>query len=96
MRDGDPEAPLGVCESLVLAVVAVALGVREDHDPIGCEGRQRVLQGQRRLGLAGVAGSVDAGLLEPLDGLLLRGLRLGDRLVGIRYPERELGLVRRR
>ena len=75
VRDGDAEALLGVGEALVLAVVAVALGVREDHDAVGRERRERVLERDRGLGLAGVAGGVDAVLLEPLDGLLLRRSR---------------------
>src|SRR5215212_4041045 len=67
VRDGHAEARLGVREALVLAVVAVALGVREDDDPVGREGGQRVLERDRRLALAGLAGSGDALLLEPLD-----------------------------
>ena len=72
MRDGHAEALLGLLEALVLAVVAVARGMREDEDPVGRERGEGVLQRDRRLALAGVAGGVDAGLLEPLDGLLLR------------------------
>src|SRR5215218_6985603 len=96
MRDRDPEALLGVREALVLAVVAVGFGVREHDDPVRRERRQRILQRDRRLRFAGVAGGVDALLLEPLDGLLLGGLGLGDRLVGVGDPERELRPVRRR
>ena len=92
VRDGDAEALLGVREALVLAVVLLAR-VAEDHDPVGRERGQRVLDRQRRLALAGVAGGVDAVLLEPLDGLLLGDLGLVDRLVGVRDPERELRLV---
>jgi hypothetical protein len=66
VRDRDPEALLDVREALVLAVVAVALGMREHHDPVGGERRQRVLERDRGLGFAGVAGGVDALLLEPL------------------------------
>ena len=76
VRDRDAEAALGVGQALVLAVVAVALGMREDHDAVGGEGRQRVLDRDGGLALAGVAGGVDALLLEPLDGLLLGGLGL--------------------
>src|SRR5215208_2189634 len=76
VRDGHAEARLGVREALVLAVIPVALRVREDHDPVGREGRQRVLERDRRLALAGVAGRGDAVLLEALDGLGLRGLGL--------------------
>ena len=72
VRERDAEAALGVGQSVVLAVVAVALGVREDHDAVGGEGGQRVLDRDRGLALAGVAGGVDALLLEALDGLLLR------------------------
>src|SRR3954453_12856747 len=93
VRDQHAEARLRLRETLVLAVVAVALGVREDDDAIGREGGQGVLEGDGRIALAGVAGGVDALLQEALDGLLLRGLGLGDRLVGVRDPERQLGLV---
>src|SRR4051812_3201199 len=93
VRERDAEAALRVGQAFVLAVVAVALGMREDHDPVGVEGRQRVLDRDRGLALTGVAGGVDALFLEPLDGLLLRALGLPDRLVGVRDPERHLGLV---
>ena len=77
VRDRDPEPLAGLREAVVLAVVAVALGVREDEHAIGGEGGQRVLERDGRLALSGVADCVDAGLLEPLDRLLLRGVRLG-------------------
>ena len=35
MRDRDPEALLGLGEALVLAIVAVPFGMREDDDPVG-------------------------------------------------------------
>src|SRR3954453_19829861 len=80
VRERDAEAALGVGQAFVLAVVAVALGMREDHDAGGVEGRQRVLDRDRGLALAGFAGGVDALLLEPLDGFLLGVLGLPDRL----------------
>ena len=54
------EAALGVAEAVVLAVVAIALGVGEDEDAVGREGGQRVLDRDGGLGLARVAGRVDA------------------------------------
>src|SRR3954454_21261737 len=93
VRDGDAEAGLGVGQALVLAVVTVALRMGEDHDPVRGEGGQRVLDRERRLGLVGAPGGSDPLLLQPLDGLLLGGLGLADRLVGIRDPERDLRLA---
>ena len=90
---GMPKRSSASASAVVLAVVAVALGVGEDHDAVGLEGGQRVLDGDAGLALAGVAGGVDALLLEPLDGLLLRGVGLRDRVVGVRDPERDLGPV---
>src|SRR4051794_33315456 len=94
VRHRDAEAGLGIGQALVLAVVAVALGVREDDDAVGREGGQGVLDRERRLGLARVTGGVDPLLLESLDGLLLSGVGLADRLVRIGDPEGDLGLVR--
>ena len=91
MREGDAEALLGVREPVVLAVVAVALRMGEDDDAVGLERREGVLDRLGGLGLAGVAGGVDALLLEPLDGLLLRGVGLGDRVVVVGDPEGDLG-----
>src|SRR5687768_15058903 len=65
VRERDAEALLRVGEPLVLAVVAVALGMREDDDAIGRERRQGVLQRNGRLRLAGVSGGVHTLLLEP-------------------------------
>src|SRR6187551_821013 len=64
--DGDAEALLGAGEPVVLAVVAVALRMGEDDYPVGLEGGERVLDRDRGLALARVAGGVDALLLEPL------------------------------
>ena len=40
MLDGDAEALLGVREPVVLAIVAVAVGVGEDDDAVSLEGRE--------------------------------------------------------
>ena len=45
------------------------------------------------VGFADLAGGVDALLLEALDRVGLGGPGLGDRVVGVGDPERELGLV---
>ena len=50
--DGDVPAGLGVRERFVLTVVAIALRVGEDHDPVGGERRQRVVDRLRGVGLA--------------------------------------------
>src|SRR5919198_69359 len=59
VRDRDAEA---VLEGLLFAVVEV--GVGEDDDAVGREGRERVLDRDGGLALPGVAGGVDALLLE--------------------------------
>ena len=96
MGDGDVPALFAGGKRFVLAVVAVAVGVGEDHDAVGGKRGQRVVDGLRRLGFSHLAGRVDAFLLQALDRVLLGGLRLGDRVVGVGDPERDLGLVRGR
>jgi len=67
--------------------------VGEDHDAVGGEGDERVVDGLRRLGFSHFARRVHAFLLQALDRLGLRLLGLGDRIVGIGDPEGQLGLV---
>src|SRR3954452_13323965 len=58
--DGHGELLGGLADDVVLEQGFLALGVADDDDPLGAEAGERVLQREQRVGLAGVAGRVDA------------------------------------
>ena len=72
-RHGNVEAALSLAADVVLAVALVVFVAHEDHDPVGGERRERVLQRQQRLALARRAVRRDA-LLAQADGRLGAGL----------------------
>src|SRR3954471_13037781 len=89
---GGVEALLGLLHEAVLEPVALAAGVREQHDLVGIVGHERVLEREQRVLLAGVAGGVDALVVEARDGLLLHRLGTFDRRVRIGQEEALLGV----
>ena len=71
--------------------------MRAEHDLVGLEGGQRVLERQQRVRLAGVARGVDALLVHALGALLGHVLGALDRLVGMsEVQKRDLAVVERR
>ena len=81
-------------EAVVLAVVAVALGVGEDDDAVGLEGGERVLDRLTAGSLSPVspAASTPSSSRRSTVSSWAR-VGLGDRLVGVGDPERDLGAV---
>src|SRR5215213_11759246 len=96
VANGRVEALLGLRDEPVLEPVLLAARVREEHDLVGVVGHERVLQGEQRVLLAGVARGVDAGVVETLDGLLLHGLGALDRGIGVGEEEALLRVQRGR
>ena len=84
--DGPAEA-LAHGRRVDVLAVALAACVLEQHDPVGVERLQRVVDRGERVALAGVAGGGDAGFAEPLDALAADLLGARDRVVGVGEPE---------
>ena len=92
---GMPKRCLGVGQARVLAVVAVALGVGEDDDAVGrrtWRGRPAARPPARSRRCRPAASTPASSSRSTVSSWARVGL--GDRLVGVRDPERELGLVR--